>query len=141
MTFASKWVDPEPKKPKKSIVTKPEEIGTIRNEKGQFLPGVCGNTNRVPPAPVSIVAALKRRLAEVNPENQKTYLETMIDVIIEKGTKTKDVTMMRDIVNRVDGLPKQKIEIDADVISQKVEASEEVIAKVKEFIEWRKKNE
>jgi hypothetical protein len=142
MTFSTKWADPEPKKPKKSIVTKAENTPITKNERGKWLPGVSGNPAGKPAGTISIVAALKRRLSEVNPdeEDKKTYLETMIDVIIEKATKTKDVTMMRDIVNRVDGLPKQTIDIQADVTNQNEEASEEVKKAVREFVNWRKEN-
>jgi hypothetical protein len=38
----------------------PENAGVVRNEKGQFVPGVSGNPDGKPPGAVSIVAKIKR---------------------------------------------------------------------------------
>jgi len=63
-----------------------------------------------PEGSVSIVEGIKRKLMEIQPENKKTYLELFLNKLFLKAIKEGDVTLMKDIINRVDGMPKQSID-------------------------------
>jgi len=60
-----------------------------------------------PEGSVSIVEGIKRKLMEIEPENKKTYLELFLNSYFRKAIKDKDSQLMRDLVNRIDGMPKQ----------------------------------
>jgi len=85
------------KTPKKHL---PEAL-----EKNLWKPGESGNPNGRPKGSVSVVDAIKRKLCDVNPENKKTYLDTLIEKLFKKAIDDEDVTMIKDIINRIDGLP------------------------------------
>ena len=78
-----------------------------------FKPGD-PNINRDgrPKGAVSVVEALRRKLKEEIPDgvDKKTYLEALVENIIKKAIDESDVSMMRDIIDRVDGKPKQTID-------------------------------
>ncbi len=63
------------------------------------------------PGAVSIVDALKRKLQEYHPQERRKYLDLFVDKIIEKSLAYGDVPMMRDVINRIDGMPVQKTEL------------------------------
>jgi hypothetical protein len=62
----------------------PENAGSIRNDKGQFLPGVSGNPAGKPPGTVSIVAKIKQRFLD-NPE----YFDEWLDELLKDGRNRK----------------------------------------------------
>lgn len=80
----------------------------------QFKPGQSGNPKGKPLGTISVVAALKRKLEEIKKDTsnkaKRTYLELLIETIFEKALSDKDVVMIRDIINRIDGMPTQKME-------------------------------
>jgi hypothetical protein len=86
--------------------TEKQEIAG-RTPKGKFAPGFSGNPDGRPK--FSVVSILKERLAEV-PEGQKrSRAEQLVDEILNKALLDKDTLTMRDILDRVDGKPKQAI--------------------------------
>lgn len=94
--------------------------------KGKWKPGQSGNPKGKPKGSYSIVATLKRMMNEIPEENlkqfketkdpkwKKTYGELITSTIMAKVIKDKDTPMMRDIINRIDGLPKNSIGINGD---------------------------
>ena len=90
----------------------PDVTGEIRNDKGQFVPGVSGNIKgRTPGTGISITTAIKKKLAEI-PEGQKaTYLELLINRIFKQAIQDGDQQMIKNIWNYVDGMPKQSTDI------------------------------
>lgn len=85
----------------------PENQEIARKPDGTYEKGVSGNPKGRPK--FSIVSLLRDKLAEV-PEGEKvTTASRLVDEIIAKAVKEKDVTMMRDILDRIDGKPKQSI--------------------------------
>lgn len=67
-----------------------------------------------PKGSLSVVEAIKRKLQEETKdstiEQKKTYLDVLITQIFKKAIAEGDVSMIKDIINRVDGLPIKKIE-------------------------------
>tara|TARA_Y100000310_G_C20658866_1_gene803556 strand:+ start:905 stop:1246 length:342 start_codon:yes stop_codon:yes gene_type:complete len=73
--------------------------------------GESGNPNGRPKGSISVVSALKRELAKVPEGEKKTYLELLVKRIMKKGIVDGDVSMIKDIINRVDGMPKENVDI------------------------------
>ena len=89
----------------------PENTGKIRNKKGQFVPGISGNPKGKPLGAVSIVAKIKEKLKDV-PEGQKaTYLELLVNRYFKLAIQDGDTTIIKDIINRIDGMPIQSTDI------------------------------
>jgi hypothetical protein len=65
-----------------------------------------------PQGSVSIVESLKRKLSEIEPESKRTYLDLFMETYLRKTIKGGDSKLIVDYINRVDGMPKQKIEQD-----------------------------
>lgn len=95
---------------------KPENTGIIRNEKGQFPKGVSGNPAGRPEGSVSIVGGIRRKLLEVNPENKKTYLDSFLETLFKKSVSEGNEQLMRDMINRIDGMPKQTVEAKVEQV-------------------------
>lgn len=79
-----------------------------------FMPGVSGNPNGRPEGSVSIVEGIKRKLMEIEPINKKTYLDLLLNTYFKNAIKDGDTGLIRDMINRVDGMPLQKQEFTGD---------------------------
>ena len=57
---------------------------------------------------ISITTEIKRKLKETYPDSKSksTYLQEIINVIMEKAIKEKDSYIIKQIWNQIDGLPK-----------------------------------
>ena len=85
-----------------------------RDENGRLLPGNTANPNGRPKGSFSLVEMIKNKLQEQAKDKDKTYAEYFIDQLIKKTVVDGDVTMMRDMINRVDGMPKQQTDITSN---------------------------
>lgn len=65
-----------------------------------------------PQGSVSIVESLKQKLSEIEPESKRTYLDLFMETYLRKTIKGGDNKLIVDYINRIDGMPKQKIEQD-----------------------------
>lgn len=88
---------------------KPEGTGEIRNDKGQFVKGVSGNPEGRPKGSFSLVEMIKKKLKEIPEGKDKTYAEYFIEQLMKKSIIEGDVALIRDIIDRVDGKPTQRI--------------------------------
>lgn len=89
----------------------PELTGEIRNDKGQFVEGISGNPAGRPKGSYSVVEMIKNKLKEIPEGKNKTYGEYFIEQIMKKIVVEGDVTMMKDIINRIDGMPQQSVDM------------------------------
>lgn len=80
---------------------------------GKFVKGNPGGGR--PPGSVSIVEGIKKKLLEIEPVNKKTYLEMLLSKLFLKAIKEGDTTLIKDMINRVDGMPKQEIDAKGDI--------------------------
>jgi hypothetical protein len=71
-----------------------------------------------PVGSVSIVEGIKKKLQEIEPVNKKTYLELFLNSYFKNAIKDGDTGLIRDMINRVDGMPAQKIEAAGNVTIQ-----------------------
>jgi len=84
-------------------------------EDTQFKPGQSGNPKGRPKGTLSVVAELKKQLEQCPDGDKRTYLEILVKKVLKKGIVDGDVNMIKDIINRVDGMPQQKIEQEISV--------------------------
>jgi hypothetical protein len=89
-----------------------EEIEkTTKLQTWGFKKGQSGNPNGRPVGTVSIVEGLRRKLKEIDPTERRSYLDIFIDKLISKAAKEGDVALMRDLVDRIDGKPRQSVDV------------------------------
>jgi len=73
-----------------------------------------GNKDGRPKGSVSIVTAIKKKLEEEHPdstpEEKKLWLDMVVQKIFAKGLEG-DVSMLKDMINRVDGMPKESVDL------------------------------
>ena len=88
---------------------KPEKQGIARDEKGLFIKGVSGNPAGRPV--FSLVSILKAELQKC-PEGQdkKTYADMLIQRIMKKAISDGDDAQIKNILQYVEGMPKQRLE-------------------------------
>lgn len=96
--------------------TSPEITG--KKQDTRFKKGQSGNPNGRPVGSVSIVEGIKKKLLEVEPANKKTYLELFLSKLFLKAIKEGNEQLMKDMINRVDGMPKQSI--DHSTLGEKI---------------------
>lgn len=71
------------------------------------------NINREgrPKGSISVVSAIKKKLEECPEGKEKTYLHYLVEKIMKKAIVDDDVAMIKDIINRVDGMPKESVDV------------------------------
>lgn len=69
------------------------------------------NLNGRPKGSVSIVEGIRQKLEDVDPKSKKVWLDSFLDKLFEKAVKEGNEQLMRDMINRVDGMPKQSTDI------------------------------
>jgi len=109
------------------IKEEPKKNGTKRidrDEKGRFIQGNPGGGR--PKGSVSVVEAIKRKLKEIPKDSKKSYLEYLTDALFSKAIKDKDINAIKDIINRVDGMPKQTIDQNINETREIPESIEEL---------------
>ena len=81
-----------------------------------FKKGQSGNSKGRPKGSLSLVSLLKEELEKfiktADKKERVTYAKALIRKVLKKAIVDEDIQMMKDILNRVDGMPKQAIEMD-----------------------------
>lgn len=88
---------------------------TDKKQGHKWKKGESGNPNGRPVGSVSIVEGIKRKLLEIEPENKKTYLDLFLSRYFRKAIKDGDVGLIRDMINRIDGMPQMKVDATGDI--------------------------
>lgn len=89
--------------------------GSNRDKTGKFQKGKTGNPNGRPAGTgLSITTEIKRKLREVPKGQKKTYLQQLIQTIMDKAIKEKDSKTIKQIWNYIDGLPKQSVDVTSN---------------------------
>ena len=102
---------PRIKKVFEKVMENKTEITDKKQKPWLFKKGQSGNPNGRPVGSVSIVEGIKRKLLEVEPANKKTYLELFLSKLFLKAIKEGNEQLMKDMINRVDGMPQQRTDI------------------------------
>lgn len=90
--------------------TTKKQLGGITG-KG-FVPGRSGNPAGRPKGSFSLVEMIKHKLQEIPEGKDRTYAEDFVEQIMKKSVIEGDTSMMKDMINRVDGMPRQNIGLD-----------------------------
>jgi len=91
----------------KTSQNKPE-----RDASGRLLPGNTANPAGRPKGSFSLVEMIKHKLQEIPEGKDRTYAEYFVEQIMKKSVIEGDTSMMKDMINRVDGMPRQNIGLD-----------------------------
>ena len=86
------------------------------SEDTQFKPGQSGNLTGRPRGGISLVSILKRKLEEMGEEGNKTLAEELMDKYIAEAMEKGDGQAIRDMMDRTDGKPTNRHEIESDVV-------------------------
>ena len=62
---------------------------------------------------ISLTSAIKKKLVLMLPGEKKTYIEKIVDILLEKSLQG-DVNVLKTIWGYLDGLPKQSLELGMD---------------------------
>lgn len=94
----------------------PEETGqnqAIRNEKGQFVPGVSGNPLGKPCGTVSFKTKWERFITKIAEKNEvlPEDIDEQLLAVAYKKAKDGDYQFYRDIFDRVHGKPQQSVDV------------------------------
>ena len=82
-----------------------------RDEHGRFVEGNPGGPGK-PKGSISLVAILKRKLKEIDPEWDKETAEVLIEKYIRDALEKGDGQAIRDMMDRTDGKPTNKHEVE-----------------------------
>ena len=94
---------------------KPDLTGEQQKKDTRFKKGVSGNPNGRPVGSVSVVGEIKKKLLECPPDQTKTYLELLVARYFKQTIQDGDTQLIRDLINRVDGMPKQSNELSGSL--------------------------
>lgn len=91
-----------------------------KRKRGSGKPFVKGydprrNYNGRPRGSVSITTKIKQMLLEVSPDKKRTILEELVDKIFNKAIKDGNEQIIKLIWEYVDGKPKERVELEAEV--------------------------
>jgi hypothetical protein len=98
---------------RKQIEKQPDKQGiTGRDERGRWVSGISGNPYGRPK--FSLVSILGELLQEIPEGEREIKARQLMKKAIDMAMGG-DTAMLRDIINRIDGMPKEKIEMEGEI--------------------------
>ena len=101
---------------KKKITDKAEKKHRREDNLKPFKKGQTGNPKGRKKGSLSLVSLLKEELEKfiktAGKKEKVTYAKALIRKVLKKAIVDEDIQMMKDILNRVDGMPKQSVEVE-----------------------------
>lgn len=97
-----------------------------RDELGRFKPGYSGGPGR-PAGSIDILSAIRRKLKECPPEEERDYLELLIEKYINDAYDSGDGVAIRDLIDRFHGKPKQTVETKNDKEAEWLDLAKELL--------------
>ena len=94
---------------------KPVNACKNRSSDGKFAPGRSGNPKGRPKGSLSITAVIKKKLEEVPEGEKSTYLELLVEQILQRAIIEGDYQMIKQVWNYVDGTPKGFMHMESDI--------------------------
>jgi len=85
-----------------------------RDAHGRVLPGNRITSGSISPA-FSLKAMIKKKLQEIEPRNRKTYAELLVTKIIKMAIIDGNDAQIKNILQYLEGMPKQTLEGNIDV--------------------------
>ena len=89
-----------------------------------FLPGQSGNPKGRPK--FSIVSIIREKLQSVSEDEKRTVAHKLIDEYIERA----DGTAIRDMIDRIDGKPKQYVEMSNEKDAEWLELFKSIVDRI-----------
>jgi len=90
-------------------------------ERGKWKKGFSGNPKGRPKGAFTIVGILKEEMEKFVPQDEKkkmeekrTFAQVFVQRMLKKAIVDEDIVMMKEIMNRIDGRPKQSITINTE---------------------------
>jgi hypothetical protein len=96
------------------MAEEPKTIGDNRQPDGKFGPGNIANPEGRPKGTFSLIAMLRSKLQEVEPKNQRTYAELLIERIAKSAISDGNDQQIKNILQYLEGMPNQKMTIEGD---------------------------
>lgn len=99
----------------KSEITdiKQTRTGKRKAPKSAFKPGQSGNPNGRPVGSISLITILKKRLAEVSPDQRRTFAEVFVDNLIQDALDL-DGPSRKLMIQYIEGMPRQQMTIETN---------------------------
>lgn len=92
-------------KVKKPVVSGKKLAGTF--VKGDPRINLAGR----PKGSVSIVEGIRQKLEDIDPKSKKKWLDLFLETLFQKAVREGNEQLMKDMINRIDGMPKQSNDI------------------------------
>jgi len=106
-------------------IERPENAGEkheiIRDEKGRYIKGCSGNPAGKPKGTISITTKIRQMLQEMAEGEKITKLEALVKKIYSMAMENNNEQMIKMIWNYIDGMPKQKIDLDFDEMPTEIQ--------------------
>lgn len=117
--------------------TQNSDKSVLFDENGKFKKGHPKLGGAVKGSSYSLIAILKRKLAETIKEKGIEAGEDLVDNWLIKAQTERGIEALKEIVHYTDGMPKQQVDITADV-NQNIDLDPETLKSIDELITKQK---
>jgi len=104
-----------------------------RDEKGRFVPGTSGNPNGRPK--FSIISIIKDELQRIPKGEKENWAQLFVKKYMRKAYQDVDGIAFRDIIDRIDGKPRQHVTMANEKDTEWLEIFKEIADEIKQETE------